>query len=323
MSENDRESKPPSMSFILKPHVLGWQGKISLEKSDYDELSEIFPKIYMAFEIELAFEFVVRNFIEIERYVSEHLILDMTGRSREVDHFRTQQWGFMQRFNSWLASISFSRDLTQNRLIKICGRGSELKEFKDEFQSRLETDFEFGLIFHLRNYSQHAGFPFTGMRKGGQWYDDWSKLEYSADYKLDYDQIRPYFVEGGQGVTARKAFGRKIESYCNGEPLELKSIARKTIASLADFMEFVRDTMKPVVEENDQRVLELLSSYQSEFPGESVTGLSIIPVDERGVLISGMNVIPVRDEFIDRRKNFEKRNGKSLGSMAKRVITNE
>ena len=155
-----------STQYLLKPAVLGRVPEIVITRQEYMDAKRCHRQIYEVFEIELAFDFLVTNYVEIEKYIAEHLVLDMAGQSTTADAFRQQQWGFMRTLNNWLASISFWRDLTRSRLISICGRGLELKAFEDARAQLEQNEFAYAFLFHLRNYSQHGGFPITGSSRG-------------------------------------------------------------------------------------------------------------------------------------------------------------
>ena len=308
--------------YLLKPYVLNRVPEVIITRQDYLDAKRCREQVYEAFEIELAFEFVVTNYIEIEKYIAEHLVLDMAGQMWSEDAVRQRQWGFIRTLNNWLASISFWRDLTRGRLIAICGRGSELEKIDDALTKLQNDEFMTGLLFHLRNYSQHGGFPLTGSSFGGSWNEQRTQLTYSANYTLSYDQIRPYFTQSGPGSKARKAFGKKIEAYGKGEPFDLKPIIRQSLGTFGKFMDEVRASMEKDVRANEVFVLDLIQRYASAHPGTSVTGLSAIPVDGRKILKNKADVVPVRDEFIVRARDMRKKNnGKTLASMGKRFIS--
>ena len=309
--------------YLLKPATLGRTPEITITEQEYLDAKRCHKQIFEAFEIEMAFDFVVKNYIEIEKYIAEHLVLDMTGQTRTVDAFRLQQWGFIRTLNNWLASISFWRDLMRSRLISICGRGSEIKVFEDAHKKLQNNEFVYAFLFHLRNYSQHGGFPITGMSIGGSWDKDFKELSYSASYTLNYNNIRPYFEQGGQGVKARKAFGKKIEAYNQGKPFDLKPIIRQSLGFFGQFMDNVRMAMETSVRANEDFVLDLIERYTSAHPSVSIIGLAVMPVDQNKVVKNKADIVSVRDEFINRAREMRKKNnGKTLESMGKRLISN-
>jgi hypothetical protein len=231
--------------------------------------------------------------------------------------------GFIRTLNNWLASISFWRDLTQSRLVNICGRGPELDEFKVSHNELKEIEFEYAFIFHLRNYSQHSGFPVTGGTMGGSWDEERTHLKFSASYNLDYDQIRPYFEEGGKGVKARREFGKRIEKYSQGKPFDLKPVIRKSLGILGLSMERLRASMAGHTSQNENFVLELIERFRIANPDTSVVGLSVMPVDDRKIVSDRADIIPVRDEFIFRARQFRKNNNANTLSLEKRIISSE
>lgn len=312
-----------SVRYLLKPAVLASTPGINISKQQYVDAKRCGKQVYEAFEIELAFEFLVTNYVEIEKYIAEHLVLDMAGQSRTVDSFRLQQWGFARTFNNLLASISFWRDLTRNRLIAICGRGAELKEF-DASIGKLQNDvFATAFLFHMRNYSQHGGFPVTGSSTGSRWNEQWTEITYSASYTLSYDLVRPYFEQTGKGSRARKSFRKEIEAYSKGEPIDLKPVIRRSLGFFGQFMDEVRASMRKRVQVNEDLVTELIELYRSTHPGISILGLSVMPVDQDEVVENEADIVPVRDEFIERAKEMRlKNNGKSLANLDKRIISN-
>lgn len=310
--------------YLLKPAVLGRQPEITISRQEYVDAKRCHKRIYEAFEIELAFDFVVTNYIEIEKYIAEHLVLNMVGQSDTPDALRRQHWGFMRTLNNWLASISLWRDLTQIRLVSICGRRAELRYFKNAHSKLQKDEFAYAFLFHLRNYSQHGGFPVTGMSSNIRWNEERTQLSNSANYTLDYDQIRSYFEASGQGVQNRRAFGKRIKTHSQGKPFDLKPIIRQSLGLLGTFMDGVRSTMDQHVTQNERLVLDLIERFQTAHPNASIIALSAMPVDGKSKTVkSKVDIVPVRDEFILRAKEMrEKNNGKTLASMEKRIISN-
>lgn len=310
------------ITHLLGLDVIGNFPDIEISEQEYLNVKASTPRIYAAFEIELAFDFVVTNYVEIEKYVAEHLVLDMVGSLNSVDAFRAQQWGFIRTLNNWLSSISLWKDIARGRLITICGRGSELEAF-DAAEIEFRTqEFEFELVFHLRNFSQHGGFPLTSSTSGARWNDERTELSFSAGYKLDYNAIRPYFEAGGKGGKARKAFGKRIEEYCGGEPFDLKPVIRKSMGQLGAFMDRIRNVLSGPVEKSQSTILDLISKYKSAHPEISIIGLSVMPADEQKVVEDRNDIISVRDEFIVRTKELQKKNNGNSLKMERRTITN-
>jgi hypothetical protein len=286
------------MEYLLKPDLLGTMPEIIISEKEYLDAKRCHKQNYEAFEIELAFDFVVTNYIEIEKYIAEHLVLDMVGQTRSEDAMRAQHWGFTRTLNNWLASISFWRDLTRSRLVSICGRGTELDDLEATHEELLENEFAYAFIFYLRNYSQHGGFPVTGATIGGSWDEGGTQLKFSARYNLKYDQIRRYFEQGGAGVKARRKFGKRIEEHSQGKAFDLKPIIRKSLGVLGLSMNRVRASMAGHTEQNENCILELIDKFKAAYPDRSVIGLSAMPVDDRKGVLDRTHKIPVRDEFI-------------------------
>jgi hypothetical protein len=313
-----------TIGYLLTPVVFGPVPEITITQPEYLDAKRCHKQVYEAFEIELAFDFLVTNYIEIEKYIAEHLVLDMTRQTRTEDAFRRQHWGFVRTLNNWLASISFWRDLMRGRLIGICGRGPELKDFESGIERLQNDEFVTAFLFHLRNYSQHGGFPLTGSSMGGSWNRQRTELTFSANYTLNYYQIRSYFEQGGQGSKLRKAFGKRIESYSNGESFDLKPIIRQSLGLFGQFMDQMRTSMETRVRANEALVQGLIHRYQSIHPGASVMGLAAMPVNANKIVENQAEIVPVRDEFIARAGEMRKKNsGKTMVSMEKRIISNK
>jgi hypothetical protein len=311
------------VTYLLAPFVLAPVPEIRITQQEYLDAKRCHKQVYEAFEIELAFDFVVTNYIEIEKYVAENLVLNMAGQIRTVDAYRLQNWGFIRTLNNWLGSISFWRDLMRKRLIDICGRGSELQDFKKLLHEVQNDEFVTAFLFHLRNYSQHGGFPLTGASTGGSWNEGRTELTYSANYTLSYDEIRPYFEQGGQDSKSRKEFSKKIEAYSEGKPFDLKPIIRQSIGLFGHFMDKVRSSMEQQVHANELFVEDLIKRYTSAHPDVSILGLSAMWVADKEIVKHEADVVPVRDEFVVRAREMRKKNnGKTLASMGKRLISN-
>ena len=308
--------------YILKPDILGHAPEVAITEQEYKNAKRCHKQNYEAFEIELAFDFVVKNYIEIEKYIAEHLVLDMTGQENTEDTIREQHWGFMRVLNNWLSSIQFWHDVTRSRLIKICGRSEELRLFESVHSQLINDEFAYAFIFQLRNYSQHGGFPITGYSQHQKWNKDFSQLSFSAAYTLNYDSIRPYF-ENGKGARSRKEFGKKIEVYSDMKTFDLKPIVRNSLEILVRFMNSVRSSMSSTTTKNEAFILTLIEKYKSSYPDASIIGLSAMPVNDRKTVNNRYDIIPVRDEFITRALSLRKRNNeKFLGNMNMRIIFN-
>ncbi len=312
-----------TVSYLLKPAVLARKPEIAITEQEYLDAKRCHKQVYEAFEVELAFDFVVTNYIEVEKYIAEHLVLDMVGQLEAEDALRMQQWGFIRTVNSWLASISFWHDLTRNRLTSVCGRGSERNAFEIASDTLQHEEFVTAFLFYLRDYSQHGGFPLTHSSTGGMWNDERTERTFSAEYMLHYDYIRPYFEQTRKGSKARKAFGKRIVSYSNGRPFDLKPIIRQSLSFFGKFMDEARALMSGHVLANEAFVLDLIERYQSAHPEVSIMALSVMPVDANGVVANKVDIIPVRDEPIRRAREMRrKNNGKTLASIDKRLISN-
>jgi hypothetical protein len=308
--------------YLLAPTVLARVPEIRITQKEYLDAKRCHKQVFEAFEIELAFDFVVTNYIEIEKYVAEHLVLDMAGQTQTVDAFRLQSWGFIRTLNNWLGSVSFWRDIMRKRLIDICGRGSELQDFDSSLMKLRNDEFVTAFLFHLRNYSQHGGFPLTGSSTSGRWNEERTELTYSANYTLSYDGIRPYFEQGGQNSRERKAFGKKVEVYSKGNPFDLKPIIRQSIGIFGHFMDKVRSSMAQQVHANELFVEDLIERYTSAHPDVSILGLSAMPVNDEKIVENAADIVPVRDEFIVRAREMRKKNnGNTLASIEKRRIS--
>ena len=303
--------------------MLGRTAQVSITEQDYRDLRRCHRQNYEAFEIELAFDFVVANYIEIEKYIAEHLVLDMTFQLETADAHRSLQWGFIRKLSNWLASISFWRDLTRNRMISICGRGVELQHFKSEHTRLLDNEFAYAFVYHLRNYSQHGGFPITGSSSGAAWDEDRTQVSFSAKYTLDYELIRSYFEGNGPGSKGRKAFAKRIEAFSGGKPFDLKPIVRQSLGQFGQLIDETRKSMESHVLANENFVLEMISRFEAAYPQTSIVGLSAIPLNKRGVVDNRSDIIPVRDEFIMRARELRRRrNANTLANLDKRVIFN-
>lgn len=310
------------MKYVLTPAVLGPTPEIIISEQEYLEAKRCHNHNYEAFEIELAFDFVVANYVEIEKYIAEHLVLDMAGQTRTEDAFRAQQWGFMRKLNNWLASISFWRDLTRSRLISICGRSTELDELKATHAELQEKEFVYALVFQLRNFSQHGGFPITSSSSGPRWNEERTELKFSASYRLNYEKIRSYFEAGGSGARARRKFGKRVLDYSKEESFDLKPIIRRSIGILGLSMDRARSSLYDSTSQNEEFVLDLIERFRTAHPNTSTVGLSAMLLDD-DIVSDKADVVSVRDEFIVRARLFREKNNAGTLSMEKSIISNE
>jgi hypothetical protein len=67
------------VTYLLKPYIISRVPEIMISEQEYLDAKRCYKEVYEAFEIELAFDLVVKNYLDIEKYVAEHLVLDMAG----------------------------------------------------------------------------------------------------------------------------------------------------------------------------------------------------------------------------------------------------
>lgn len=322
LHSQDSANNMPDDRYVLTLAVLGRTPVVEITQAEYEQMKLCNPQVYGAFEIELALDFVVLNYIDIEKYVAAHLVDDMVGRMPTEDSLRARHWGFTRVLSNWLASVTFWQDLSENRLIKICGRGVERDQIAVMREKFMTDHFEFAFIKHLRNYSQHIGFPISSSSLGSWWNDEGTELTFTADYKFDYEYFRSYF-EGRLSSKDRKAFGVKLDAHCGGQPIDLKPIVRRSMGIFGLFMDEIRAVMAAHVSANEHAVLEMIERYRAVYPDGSISGLSVMPLDERDVVKNKEDIIPVRDEFIVRAQRLRSRNNsKTLANIEKRVASN-
>lgn len=312
-----------STRYLVQPAVLGKQSHIEISAKKYQTLVWYNMFNFKTFEVELAFEFVVMNYIDIEKYIAEHFVRDMVVRDQSEDTFRAWQWGFMRVLSNWLSSIRFWHDLLFEYLDSQFDSERRFFNHCKEFDRKLRAaEIEYDLVFHLRNYSQHKGFPLSSSARDFRWNDDRTQSTISSTYSLDYEAVRSYFEAPDRDDKRRIAFGKRLQAYSGGSPLDLKSVIRKSMGLFGRFMDEFRVQTSNESLRCEEFVLDLIKKFTTVHPGSSILGLAAFPVDEKGLKPKKSETVSVRDEFIIRLRNLRKQNTESSLSTEKRAISN-
>ncbi len=253
-------------SYLLQSYGTGSaDDPCEISASDFLELKRCQDSIDAMYQVELSFGFVISNYLEIERFFAERLVLDLVDRSGKYGESKKTELGFAVVFGNWLASIKSWNDLTARQLKKLCGDGSIGKAFKTAERKLRRDCFAHKLVYHLRNYYQHHGFlvldqkaEISPIEKGGD-------VVFTRNYELNYDNYREFFESKEEpNRQARNSFGKCLESYNNGRPFDLKPIIREEIGALSDLMDKVRDKVRRLLESKHERLLQILERNISE-----------------------------------------------------------
>ena len=293
--------------YILTKNVLGRNVQIDITKDRYSQIEMSMKTLYEAFEIELLFDLSMQNHIEIDTYIASQLIQHSAFREPDNYGLRASTWEFIRRLNNWLASLSTWRDITEHRLIAIAGRGVEIADFRNRHIDRLENDFEYGFLYHLRNCSQHYSFPSSGLSFGGKRDEDRSKLNISSNLMFEYRHFRDYFERGGRGVKGRKKFGKILERKTRNGGLDISYAMRKGLHSHAKALDEVRESIDNTVSSAEQAVTACLDEYRLAHPDGNTIGLAAMEISEKGTA-NKSSIVQIFDDFLLHGQKLRKQN---------------
>lgn len=278
--------------YLLVPVTLGFNytKKIFLTEKEYMQAKEADKKIFTLLEIELAFDFLVMNYIDIEKYIAEGLVTVMTAENiYPIENLRTLHYGFIRKLNNWLSSLSFWYDFTKSHhQTTYAKKSKKFKELENKFIELKENLFETAFFFHLRNYALHKGFPVTGHTSRTKWMNiqgtDNKQVVFQADYILYYDDIRSFFENStSKGSRERKRFGKQVEEKYEDQKIDVKKLLRLAMITLEKAMKDIRSLTQAEAEKHTGFIERLFNKFNENYPNSSENYDLAIILDEASI----------------------------------------
>jgi hypothetical protein len=298
MSEQDTTS----MRHILGHNVMGLKPEVPITEKRYNAIKDALPKLDAAFQIEEAYDAIIRNYRALELAQAEISISHVIDRALESADFDEHRRALATHVNNLLSAARFFLDVTPQR-IQVLGGKPMCEDFKKLTNEVWDNNQGYRFMEALRNYSQHHGASVTGlMMKVGRREndvktnaDDW-QLVHTMEARVQKADVLPAFkekvrpdVEALADKKGNISLTKPVREYMVG----LNAVMLKTRELMARAETDASDI-------NQQAIEDLKSA------GGPGVGLSFMIVDSRGV---ASEMEPLAVMSADRLYTLRKRNG--------------
>lgn len=256
---------------------------IEISASDYEELVFAQTGIYEALAIEEKFDLVTCNYFEFEKILHQVAISSRlfvaTDWVRMIQDLQSANGALMNLLAIFRAYI----DHVPHHMGEIFGKNSvACNDFQKSLRKEYDSVLGYRLIYALRNYVQHRGFPIqyldTSLRAGRK-SDGRLEVKCMATPYLLVSQLR-------EEPKFKKEILSEIESI--GEKVDLKRFTRESISSISRINKIPRmhvsnryKDWKSSVFEIQRRCVELIGGSSKQYVAlDSETGrrLNIMPM---------------------------------------------
>jgi len=148
---------------------------VNISEKDFSDESYVEYKqcIKIVFELQpiiMLHEATLRNYSELEASIlsSEQKFKDKTLKNGSQYLLVTEGVTIIQRINNFLASASSFLSVSEVKLEKCYGKGSNEEKTWNQFRNEMHKDsFAYQFIYDLRNFSQHYQLPISTLKIKG------------------------------------------------------------------------------------------------------------------------------------------------------------
>lgn len=302
------------MPFALTKEVLGCGLFVDISEEEYRAISVSKNCLFEALYLEQKLDIVIEDYIEFEMELLASSTRQMVNRDQDYSWFQEEGNKINRRIVNLLSACRLYLDHSMHHLSNIYGEKSEHIESINKIRSE-EYDSKLGyrVMEAMRNYVQHRGFPIH------KWTYNSKRIE-----KQDKDQLlftlTPFIkIQQLQEDHKFKA-SVLMEIEKIGAEIDSKPLIREYISGIAT----VHDSIRAILEKDILNWEKTLFTYIDRFkekisPEESIIGLSAVITGDRGTY---SEIVPIFTEFIEHRKELEKKN-KTLKNLGVRFVTSE
>jgi hypothetical protein len=303
------------MTYELRRAVLGSKVSIPLSKDEYDALVRARTNLRSLLFIEEQFDLVLNNHVELETD-----LLSMAVRWMVVIN---PDYGYMQRERNLIVNrrllnlLSACRgylDHAPHHINTLRVTDGELSlitssDFRRYTSDEYDAFLGYRAMEALRNYTQHAGFPFAVT------YD--SAWEGEGDTRRMRFTAKPYIDVTMLGKSFKAETLKELEGL--GKKVPIMPMVRQYVASLGALHEKLRKALLSNVGAWESAVLEAIGRFKKVDPDGKTIGLVAAKVVENGVWEEQH---PLLSEPMEYRRALEKRN-RGLETLARRYVSSE
>lgn len=285
--------------YVICRMVIGSPPRVTSDEQEYIACLAAIDGIQHVCDVEEKYENVIENYIDWESVISQRALQQMVSFSIDYTEYQDARKAIARKLLNLLASTRLFLDSLPRHAKRIIDDDeSALKRIKDAPSTQYDARLSYRLMEALRNYSQHAALPIHGVttHASRNTNTEPSTLNFSVWPIIDIEQL-------AKDPDFKKSVLSEISAL---EKVEMKPMVREYIESISA----IHDTFRTVTTKKINAWLEQLQNstkrFTREFPDEGTVGLSVLPIDSRGlkageeVYISG----PMEDYLAHMQKKY-------------------
>jgi hypothetical protein len=292
----DTSGSSTSKSYGLARLVFGSNRVLSINKSEYDGLSETKARLLDALFIEQKFDLVVENYLELEQELLSSTARFMLHGDTDYRWFALERALINRRLLNLLSVCRGYIDHIQGVARRILGQ-ADAAAFDAIFRQYYDATFGYRVMEAIRNHVQHRGFPIHVLEYAPRLEDKETRNRFPHEVAIYTKTV--YLREGDFKASVL------AELEALGGRVDVKPLIRDYIDCLASIHEQYRKLIQTQVSDWDSAVLVAIDRYAKQFPDEpSVIGLAAVVVDGPRRL----GEVPLFRDLIKHRQELESKN---------------
>jgi hypothetical protein len=283
--------------------IISSQNVIDICPDRYRRIISARQKLFEVLAVEEKFALLRQNYAELEQaFLSislNNLMFEQKDWSSRTDDIQS----INRHFINLLSSCRMYVDHAPQHLNKIFGNNSsQSTKFKDQTHKEYDAHLGYRVLYSLRNYVQHSGWPIQSVSYQG------SRIE-TADSPKWCRKITAFLdVSFLEGSSFKKEILAQIKEI--GEEIDIKPLLRENIAAFGRIHFSMRDLWNTELPDWEAVLLDVQREYEQQFGSSQVGVLFVIERDElNNAVVSRHSIFT---DFMDRRKYLEARN--SIGA---------
>jgi len=285
------------MPFQLTTFVLGSNGSTVLSESDYKALLKARESSFQALAIEEKFGLVIQNFLDFERTLNDLALSSLVSMDYEWSAFIDSIQLVNRQLVNLLSTCRLYVDHIPQHLNSLFGpSAAQAAKFTDATSKEYDSSLGYRVMYALRNYVQHSGFPVHSLKIGGGWLEPLkpSKSRHMVNAFVSIAELEkePQF---------KKTVLEELKAL--GPTVDIKQMVRQNHSSFSRLHAYVRTLISPDLKQWDALLESTLVQWKSTH-GEA-TGLSVVEVDDKNHIVAEHSIF---DDMIKRRRYLASKN---------------
>lgn len=162
--------------------------EITCERFEF--LKTLKTSLSEALAIEEKYEFIISNYLDLEREAIGLAVSHMVTDQTEYSDFFEALLSLNKHVVNLLSAVKLYNDQIASHVSR-CTRNPETEVIVKQAQcTEYDNNFNYRFMEALRNHSQHYGGPVHTVKLGGGWNDDRTALKFRAEYVSDKSRLR-------------------------------------------------------------------------------------------------------------------------------------